>query len=118
MAEKQRLIYIYEDLYKDLPPEHKYTRTAQGPAVRADAEATTKDDLRLTHPNLHRRVEENPTVPDTYDEEGNLICNAMHTPDGHKIHSIKNRISVYGNNSYRLTEYELHDEDSQDCEIP
>ena len=73
-----------------------FTKMGQGPAVLASDEDVARDEVGFTHPNLHRRIYTPP--------EG--------TSD--RVHSL----GIYGLNSYRMTEYKLHDEESTDSEIP
>ena len=69
---------------------------AQGDMVEiTDPESVEalRDDVGFTHPNLHRR-----------------------TTDG--VTDRTYRVGVHGVNSYRYTEYAVHDEESTTSEIP
>jgi hypothetical protein len=69
---------------------------AQGDMVEiTDPESVeaVRDNVGFTHPNLHRR-----------------------TTDG--VTDRTYRVSVHGVNSYRYTEYAVHDEESTISEIP
>lgn len=69
---------------------------AQGDMVEiTDPESVeaVRDNVGFTHPNLHRR-----------------------TTDG--VTDRTYRVSVHGVNSYRYTEYAVHDEESTTSEIP
>lgn len=52
-----------------------------------------RDEVGFTHPNLHRRKTSGVTDREYH-------------------------IGVYGVNSYRYTAYDVHDEESETCEIP
>lgn len=78
-----------------------YPKTAQGPAKPADNTDLNHDQVGLTYPNLHRRIDNEVTpldpgevAPDTYS-----IC-------------------VSGVNSYRTTTSITHDENSTTSEVP
>lgn len=70
-------------------------------------------DLGYTHPNLHRRVETDPDIPQgsnypfiAYDANGNGFVSKVTFGVWDGIHS------------YRTTDYNTHDEESTTCEIP
>ena len=70
-------------------------------------------DFGYTHPNLHRRIDPDPIIPQGsdypfvhYDKDGNPYRQSV-------------KIGVWdGINSYRTTTTHTHDEDSTTCEIP
>lgn len=71
----------------------------QKPAVLADGDDLAHDELGVTNPNLHRRIE-------------------MHNPPEGELKSRTYMLGIYGVNSYRTTEVFLHSEDSDDSEVP
>lgn len=72
----------------------KISLMAQGPAklVKPESVEMDKDDNGITNPNLHTRINQ---TDDT-----------------------KYMLTVSGVNSYRTTSYNMHDEESTECEIP
>lgn len=66
----------------------------QGPAKIADSNDLIRDAEGYTNPNLHRRI-------NTSNED-----------------DISVHVGIYGVNSYRTVEYEVHDEESTTSEIP
>lgn len=73
----------------------------QGPVQPLTEEELEKDKLGFTHPNLHRRME----TTDTYQGEGELQPR-------------KYTLGLYGVCSIRTTETFIHDEDTEEVEIP
>lgn len=78
-----------------------------------DLIAPNTGDFGFTHPNLHRRIEDDVTVP-----EGVSYPLLYLDPNGVPYkQTIK--IGVWdGINSYRTTDTHTHDEESTTCEIP
>lgn len=78
-----------------------YPQIAQGQATPATAEDIARDEVGITDPNLHRRID-NETTPV---KPGELI------PDTYTI-------GVSALNSYRTTQHTVHDEGSTISEVP
>ena len=76
-------------------------KTAQGEAKLATQTDISHDMGGITHPNLHRRIDNE----DTPEEQGEV------KPDRYKI-------TVSAVNSYRTTIHTTHDEESTTSEIP
>jgi hypothetical protein len=74
---------------------------AQGPAKLATPADIDKDEIGITDPNLHRRIDEDltPLEPEQVEKD---------------THSLL----VAGTNSYRHTTHYYHDEESTTSEIP
>lgn len=70
-------------------------KMGQGPWVKIEPDSIDEmhDDYGITHPDLHRRT--------LTEAEG-----------------ISYKVSIHGVDSYRLTEYATHDEESRTSEIP
>lgn len=79
-----------------------FIRMGQGPATKIESNSleSTKDEFGYTQPNLHRRVD--PQEPNDDTET---------SPREYKL-------GVYGLDSYRTTEINYHDEESETSEIP
>ena len=77
-----------------------YPQTAQGQAKLATEADLEKDEIGITDPNLHRRI----------DDESTPLHPGEVVPDSYTL-------SVGGVNSYRTTDHHVHDE-SSDSEIP
>lgn len=70
-------------------------------------------DFGYTHPDLHRRIETDPEIP-----EGSDYPFVKYDPDG-KPYKQTVKLGVWdGMHSYRTTETITHDEESTTCEIP
>ena len=70
-------------------------------------------EMGYTHPNLHRRIDQNPEIP-----QGSNYPFVKYREDGtaYPQHVV---IGVWdGRNSYRTTTTYTHDEESETCEIP
>lgn len=119
-----------------------YARTARGIARPATEEEIAKEDLRIylasdldfilvsdlgdifvpntddfgyTHPNLHRRIETEPEIPNRSVKEYPFV-NYDANGDAYKQSVV---LGVWdGINSYRTTTTYTHDEESTTCEIP
>ncbi len=78
-----------------------YPQTAQGQAKLATEEDITKDEIGITDPNLHRRI----------DDEATPLHPGEVVPDSYTL-------SVGSVNSYRTTDHHVHDEESSNSEIP
>ncbi len=74
----------------------KLPQIGQGPAKEANTDEIQHDEAGFTNPNLHRRI--------------------YTPPDG--TENRKYKIGIYGFNSYRTTEINIHDEESTVSEIP
>lgn len=79
-----------------------FPKTAQGPAVPADAAAQALDAHGFTNPNLHRRID--PQQP---------------APGSEELAPKDYVVGVFGGlNSYRTATIHYHDEESTTSEIP
>ena len=76
--------------------ETKITKIGQGPAKLANDADIERDETGFTSPNLHRRI--------------------FTSPD--KTENVEYKVGIHGFDSYRTTEYILHDEESTTSEIP
>lgn len=63
--------------------------------IESGSEEESKDISGFTNPNLHRRIV---------------------TPD--MSNGVSYQVGLFGLNSYRISTYTVHDEDSDDSEIP
>ena len=94
-------IISYKDVERNDVP---YPHTAQGPATIVDpgsAEEDRDERLGFTHPNLHRRI-------DPKDEN----------KGEYEFKARKYQLMVQGVNSYQTTTQNVHDDWSDDSEIP
>ena len=100
---------------------------AQGQAKLATPEDLEKDAIGVTKPNLHRRIDPDRVISlgdyylvmdeDEYpiaDRDALMLIRSL----AENAQSINYTLLVKSVNSYRNTEYILHDEDSNDSEIP
>ena len=87
-------------------------KMASGPASPASAEEVVKDEHGYTHPNLHRRVDQDPVIP-----VGSNYPFVHYKEDG-TAYPQHIDIGVYGLESYRTTTTFIHDEESDEDEIP
>lgn len=70
-------------------------------------------EMGYTHPNLHRRIDQDPEIP-----VGSNYPFVHYRPDG-TAYPQHVTIGVWdGRNSYRTTTTFIHDEESTTCEIP
>jgi len=81
---------------------HYFLPMGQGPATLAQGIALIKDGIGYTHPNLHRRIDND--IPYTLG-------------DGTQVPA-KYSLSINDKNSYRTIKYQLHSEDDNESEIP
>ena len=84
-------------------PEHPVVRSgenqlAQGPAEKLSVNAN--NDTGFTHPDLHRRIKENP--------DGSTELSEQEVADG--VVSKHTTLSVHGKDSYRNVEVDYHAE--------
>lgn len=78
------------------------TIRGQGPAIPATGiDLAHDEDLGVTNPNLHRRVE-------------------LHDPPtgSDEVAPRQYSLGIYGTHSYRTTTISYHDEDSETSEVP
>ena len=75
------------------------TMKGQMPAKLATGIDLAHDELGVTNPNLHRRID------------------LGDPPDG-EIEPRSYSLGIYGSHSYRTTTIVLHDEDSEEFEVP
>lgn len=88
--------------------------TAQGPATKIESgsdEEKKDQQTGYTNPNLHRRIVEGEDV--SSDDKSFELSGYS----GSSL-SLSYKLGVHGTNSYRTTEYVVHDEDSTTSEIP
>lgn len=79
--------------------EKVFIPMGQGPARLADADDLIRDANGFTHPYLHRRIDPQPQLePEVKPRDYGL--------------------SIGGNNSFRTTKINTHDENSTTTEIP
>lgn len=79
----------------------KFANLAQGEATPANPSDISKDEVGITNPNLHRRIEADVSI----------------LPDSQEVAPREYKLGVYGRDSYRTTSLFTHDEES-DSEIP
>lgn len=78
-----------------------YPQTAQGEAKLATEQDLEKDVNGITNPNLHRRIDNQDTPKEDKEIESDTYI-----------------VSVNAVNSFRTTKHTVHDEESDESEIP
>jgi len=102
-------------------------KLAQGPAKPANHEDIVRDESGITKPNLHRRIDEDPTQVWTncllmtqddciLETQNNYDLAVDVELDGE--HGVYHTLAVNAVNSYRISRQSVHDEDSTTSEIP
>ena len=88
------------------------SRMASGVAKPASIEEIAKDEHGYTNPNLHIRIDQDPDIP-----VGSDYPFVHYRPDGtaYDQHVV---VGTYGLECYRTTTTYIHDEESDEDEIP
>ena len=93
--------YSLDQVNPSDPSTGEFRRMAQGPSIKMDIEES--DDMKFTHPDLHRRVKK-----------------AVDRTD-HSYPEYRERdylLTVGGTDSYRTTVNNIHDESGINNEVP